>query len=166
MKEYDVIIIGGGPGGYETALDGANRGLSTLLIEKDKLGGTCLNCGCIPTKSYNAIASLIDRMNNSDVMGINASYTLDFAKAHEYKNEVVATLRAAGVYTRADLRDEKVNYKIRELSLAKTPIIAVVGDKEMADKTVTLRRFGSDKQETIALSDFVEQMRDAIKMPL
>ena len=87
-------------------------------------------------------------------------------KQADYANEVVATLRAAGIYTRADLRDEKVNYKIRELSLAKTPIIAVVGDKEMADKTVTLRRFGSDKQETIALSDFVEQMRDAIKMPL
>ena len=87
-------------------------------------------------------------------------------KQAEYANEVVATLRAAGVYTRADLRDEKVNYKIRELSLAKTPIIAVVGDKEMADKTVTLRRFGSDKQETVALSDFVAQMKDAIKMPL
>ena len=87
-------------------------------------------------------------------------------KQGDYANEVVANLRAAGVYTRADLRDEKVNYKIRELSLAKTPIIAVVGDKEMADKTVTLRRFGSEKQETIALDDFVSQMRDAIKMPL
>ena len=87
-------------------------------------------------------------------------------KQGDYANEVVASLRAAGVYTRADLRDEKVNYKIRELSLAKTPIIAVVGDKEMADKTVTLRRFGSEKQETIALDDFVSQMRDAIKMPL
>jgi len=87
-------------------------------------------------------------------------------KQGDYANEVVAALRGAGVYTRADLRDEKVNYKIRELSLAKTPIIAVVGDKEMADKTVTLRRFGSEKQETIALSDFVAQMADAIKMPL
>ena len=87
-------------------------------------------------------------------------------KQGDYANEVVSALRAAGVYTRADLRDEKVNYKIRELSLAKTPIIAVVGDKEMADKTVTLRRFGSEKQETIALDDFVSQMRDAIKMPL
>ena len=87
-------------------------------------------------------------------------------KQGDYANEVVAALRAAGVYTRADLRDEKVNYKIRELSLAKTPIIAVVGDKEMADKTVTLRRFGSEKQETVALADFVEQMKNAIKMPL
>ena len=87
-------------------------------------------------------------------------------KQAEYANEVVAQLRSAGVYTRADLRDEKVNYKIRELSLAKTPIIAVVGDKEMADKTVTLRRFGSSDQETMALSDFIAQMKDAIKMPL
>jgi len=87
-------------------------------------------------------------------------------KQADYANEVVAALRAAGVYCRADLRDEKVNYKIRELSLAKTPIIAVVGDKEMADKSVTLRHFGSEKQETVALDDFVEQMKNAIKMPL
>ncbi len=87
-------------------------------------------------------------------------------KQRDYANEVVASLRAAGVYARADLRDEKVNYKIRELSLAKTPIIAVVGDKESADKSVTLRYFGSDKQETVALSKFIEDMEKAIKMPL
>lgn len=86
-------------------------------------------------------------------------------KQRDYAQAVVSALRAAGVYTRADLRDEKVNYKIRELSLAKTPIIAIVGDKEMADKTVTLRRLGVDGQETIALSEFVSQMADAIKLP-
>ena len=79
---------------------------------------------------------------------------------------MVASLRAAGVYCRADLRDEKVNYKIRELSLAKTPIIAVVGDKEAADKSVTLRRLGIEKQETKSLDAFVAELRDAIKMPL
>ncbi len=87
-------------------------------------------------------------------------------KQADYANEVVAALRAAGVYCRADLRDEKVNYKIRELSLAKTPIIAVVGDKEAADKAVTLRRLGVAKQETISLADFVAEMADAIKLPL
>lgn len=86
-------------------------------------------------------------------------------KQRDYAQEIVSALRGVGVYTRADLRDEKVNYKIRELSLAKTPIIAVVGDKEMADKTVTLRRLGVDGQETIALSEFVSQMADAIKLP-
>jgi threonyl-tRNA synthetase len=87
-------------------------------------------------------------------------------KQADYANEVVAALRAAGVYCRADLRDEKVNYKIRELSLAKTPIIAVVGDKEMADKNVTLRYLGREGQEVKSLSEFVAQMADAIKMPL
>ena len=87
-------------------------------------------------------------------------------KYREYAESVVADLHDAGVYTRADLRDEKVNYKVRELSLAKTPIIAVVGEKEANDKTVTLRKLGIEKQEVVALADFVEQMRNAVKLPL
>ena len=86
-------------------------------------------------------------------------------KVSEYATMVADELRNAGVWARADLRDEKVNYKIRELSLAKTPIIAVVGEKEAADKTVTLRRLGTDKQETMPLSEFIAQMTDAVKMP-
>jgi len=86
-------------------------------------------------------------------------------KYREYADSVVADLRDAGVYARADLRDEKVNYKVRELSLAKTPIIAVVGEKEQADKTVTLRRLGVDAQEVVGLAEFVDQMKNAVKMP-
>ncbi len=86
-------------------------------------------------------------------------------KVSEYATMIADELRNAGVWARADLRDEKVNYKIRELSLAKTPIIAVVGEKEAADKTVTLRRLGVDKQETMPLSEFIAQMVDAVKMP-
>jgi threonyl-tRNA synthetase len=87
-------------------------------------------------------------------------------KHADYANEVVEMLRNAGVNARADLRDEKVNYKIRELSLAKTPIIAVVGEKEMADRNVTLRRLGVEKQESMPLDAFVEMMKDSVKMPL
>ncbi len=87
-------------------------------------------------------------------------------KFKDYAMEVVNSLRSNGVYARADLRDEKVNYKIRELSLAKTPIIAVVGESEVAGKNVTLRRLGVEKQETISLVDFVEQMKDAVKLPM
>jgi threonyl-tRNA synthetase len=86
-------------------------------------------------------------------------------KYDDYAIEVKNALRADGVHARADLRAEKVNYKIRELSLAKTPIIAVVGEKEAADKTITIRRLGIEKQETIALADFVAQMKDAVKLP-
>lgn len=86
-------------------------------------------------------------------------------KQKDYAEQIVALLRAAGVHARADLRDEKVNYKIRELSLAKTPIIAVVGDKEAAARTVALRRLGTDSQEIVALDEFVAQMKNAVKMP-
>ena len=87
-------------------------------------------------------------------------------KYREYAESVVADLRAAGIYARADLRDEKVNYKVRELSMAKTPIIAVVGEKESTDKTVTLRKLGVEKQEVVPLSEFVANMQNAVKLPL
>ena len=86
-------------------------------------------------------------------------------KFRDYAVEIADRLRDAGVYARTDLRDEKVNYKIRELSLAKTPIIAVVGEKEMENKTVTLRRLGRDGQETVPVDEFIDQMVVAVKMP-
>jgi len=86
-------------------------------------------------------------------------------KYKDYAEQVVAELRNVGVCARADLRDEKVNYKVRELSLSKTPIIAVVGEKEMNDKTVTLRYLGKEGQEIKPLSEFVEFMKDAVKLP-
>ena len=86
-------------------------------------------------------------------------------KYNDYAKLIVEQLRNVGVNARADIRSEKVNYKIRELSLAKTPIIAIVGEKEVQDKTVTLRRLGIEKQETKKLTDFVLDMEQAIKMP-
>ena len=87
-------------------------------------------------------------------------------KYKDYANEVVKSLNSIGVYARADLRDEKVNYKVRELSLSKTPIIAVVGEKEMNEKTVALRYLGKEGQEVKSLSEFLEYMQNAVKMPL
>ena len=87
-------------------------------------------------------------------------------KYKDYAERVVKQLRENGVYARADLRDEKVNYKVRELSLSKTPIIAVVGEKEMENESVTLRYLGVDKQEVKSLSEFIAYMKDAVKLPL
>ena len=87
-------------------------------------------------------------------------------KFKDYAIEVVSLLRDAGVNARADLRDEKVNYKIRELSLAKTPIIAVVGEKETAARTVAIRKLGSERQEIIPLDEFIGQMKNDVKMPM
>ncbi len=83
----------------------------------------------------------------------------------DYANEVAMTLKKAGLSAITDLRNEKINYKIREHSVSKTPIIAVVGAKEKENRTVTVRRIGSDKQEVFALDDLVKLLVDEAKMP-
>ena len=65
-----------------------------------------------------------------------------------------------------DLRNEKINYKVREYSLAKVPFIIVCGKKEVADNTVTVRRLGSDKQEVMKREELIKNMIDLNKLPL
>jgi threonyl-tRNA synthetase len=83
----------------------------------------------------------------------------------DYAEEVVKTLRKAGLNAKSDLRNEKINYKIREHSVAKIPVIAVVGAKEQENKTVTIRRLGSEKQEQMSLDDFVKSLLAEAAMP-
>ena len=66
-----IGIIGSGPGGYVAAIKGAQLGAEIFLIEKDKLGGTCLNKGCIPTKTYYNSATIVSNLKKSDNQGIN-----------------------------------------------------------------------------------------------
>ncbi len=83
----------------------------------------------------------------------------------DYAQEVADVLHKAGIYAKTDLRNEKITYKIREHSVAKIPVIAVVGAKEKENKTVTIRRIGSDKQEVIQLDEFIKAMVEEAKMP-
>ena len=79
--------------------------------------------------------------------------------ADDYANEVVTTLKAAGLRAEADLRNEKINYKVREHSLAKVPLLLVVGKREAEEGTVALRRLGSDEhQKMMGLDDAVAMM--------
>ena len=82
-----------------------------------------------------------------------------------YAEEVAAAMRKAGLLVKTDLRNEKINYKIREHSVAKIPAIAVVGAKEKENRTVTVRRIGSDKQETFAQDDLIKSLAEEAKMP-
>ncbi len=82
-----------------------------------------------------------------------------------YAEEVAAKLRAAGLYAKTDLRNEKITYKIREHSVAKIPVIAVVGAKEKENGTVTVRRLGSEKQEVMKLDDFIKALQAEATMP-
>ena len=90
---YDIAIIGAGPGGYHAAIRAAQFGAKVALIEKDKLGGTCLNLGCIPTKALYASVHSIERIKDFDDFGIEIEdYKLSFRKAVERKNRVVEEL--------------------------------------------------------------------------
>lgn len=83
----------------------------------------------------------------------------------DYAREVADMLSYAGLSAKTDLRNEKINYKVREHSHAKIPVIAVVGAKEKADRTVTVRRLGSEKQTVMKLDEFVSSLVEEAKMP-
>ena len=71
---YDVVILGGGSGGYACALRASQLGLSVVLIEADKVGGTCLHRGCIPTKALLHASEVADSARHSSEFGINATF--------------------------------------------------------------------------------------------
>ena len=89
----DVVIIGGGPGGYVAGPILASRGLSVSCVELEVLGGTCLKWGCMPTKSLASVSSCIDKINNAEKYGIaTGSWKLDFGKAVERTKDHVNKL--------------------------------------------------------------------------
>ena len=93
-NEYDIIIIGAGPGGYETAAGAAARGMKTLLVERDSLGGTCLNRGCIPTKCLCAGAEKLFEIKHAAEFGISATVAgCDYAAAVNRAETVIDELR-------------------------------------------------------------------------
>lgn len=108
MEKSDLIIIGAGPGGYETAVEGAALGKKVTLIERDQPGGTCLNRGCIPTKTLCRSAEVAMTLAEAGEYGFaDVSSSLDFAKVMERKDKVVGELRE-GVKTL--LKDVNVVY--------------------------------------------------------
>ena len=91
---FDIIIIGAGPGGYETAADAAAHGLNVAIVERDQMGGTCLNRGCIPTKALCRNAEVINLMREAEVWGVKTSeLAFDYAPVFERKEAVVKQLR-------------------------------------------------------------------------
>ena len=92
-KPVDVLVLGGGPGGYVAAIRAAQLGASVILAEQDKLGGTCLNRGCIPTKALLHSGEYADMAEAAAQAGVKLRYEgIDLAKLMQYKNRVVEQL--------------------------------------------------------------------------
>ena len=126
-----LIIIGAGPGGYETALLAAKKGVDVTLIEAGPVGGTCLNEGCIPTKSFCKNAEFFENLLDADVYGIDdLAYTFDFKMVVERKNRIVQQLRE-GVETL--LKNPKINLVKGTARFVDDHTVEVSGEKYSAD---------------------------------
>jgi dihydrolipoamide dehydrogenase len=97
MKEtlvYDLIVIGGGPGGYEAAARAGELGKKTLLIEADSLGGTCLHAGCIPTKAWLKAARVYRAAQTAPWLMNAENVRLDFAALNRWRRQIIEKLTA------------------------------------------------------------------------
>jgi len=131
----DVVILGGGSGGYAAALRAAQVGLSVTLIEKDKLGGTCLHRGCIPTKALLHAGEIADQTRESEQFGIKAELVgIDMAGVNAYKDGVVSRLYKGlqGLVSAA-----KINYVEAEGKLV-GPLTVEAGGQQYTGKAVVL----------------------------
>ncbi|MDO5417413.1 MAG: dihydrolipoyl dehydrogenase [Lachnospiraceae bacterium] len=93
-KQYDLVIVGAGPGGYTAALEAADLGMKVAVVEERELGGVCVNRGCIPTKALLYASGLFSQMQSSDEFGIfTDQVTFDYGKMQKYKDKSVCIYR-------------------------------------------------------------------------
>lgn len=119
-QQFDLGIIGGGPAGYTAAFHARIKGLSVVLFEKDKVGGVCLNRGCIPTKAILHSAELYEEMKSAQDLGIiTENLSFDYAKVVEHKDKVVEKLR-----------------KTLELSLKNAGVVVVNAEASISDSPI------------------------------
>jgi dihydrolipoamide dehydrogenase len=146
-ERFDVAIIGAGSGGYVAAIRAAQLGLRTAVIEKDKVGGVCLHCGCIPTKALLQTAALLDALHHADRMGVRVGPPeLDWAVANRRKQQVVDRLTKGIQFL---LRKNKVTTIAGRGRIAGRGTVAITGgdgDRELAADTIIVATGSSPRQ--------------------
>ena len=130
MENHDVVILGSGPGGYVTAIRASQLGFNTAIIEKESLGGICLNWGCIPTKALLKSAEVYEYLNHAESYGIEVeNFSKNFEKVIERSRNVAGTM------------SKGVNFLMKK---NKIKVYTGFGKLE-ADKTITVT---NDEQKT------------------
>lgn len=137
MTSYELIVVGGGPGGYVAALHAASLGQKTALVEPDFLGGTCLNRGCIPSKTLLKHAEVIESIEKAKSWGIETGeLTLSFDKMKQRKNDVIERLRGGIAFL---LKQGKIDVFNGYGTVKKSGVVHVKtadGVKELAAKSI------------------------------
>ena len=137
MSEIDVVIIGGGPGGYVAAIKAAHLGLKALLVEKDKLGGVCLNWGCIPTKALVSTAELLNHLQRAGEFGIQVKdYSFDFPAIMKRKDMITRRLSSGVEQLMKANQVRVIRGEGQIIEPGKVEITATAGEKERI-KTIT-----------------------------
>lgn len=132
---YDIVVLGGGSGGYSCALRAAQLGLSVALVEQDKLGGTCLHRGCIPTKALLHAAEVADSTRASAAFGVRATLEgIDMPAVHRYKDTVVGRLHKG---LQGLVKGAQITYVEGRGRLVSADTVAV-GDRRITGRHVVL----------------------------
>jgi dihydrolipoamide dehydrogenase len=132
--KYDFAVIGAGPAGYVAAKKAAGSGLKTLLVEKSKLGGVCLNEGCVPSKTLLQAAKTYHHAKHGSIFGVEVEgLSFDFPKAHAHKNQVMDKMRngIAGL-----MKKHKVDVVEGEATLLPGLAISINGETHEADNVL------------------------------
>ncbi|MFT4604421.1 MAG: dihydrolipoamide dehydrogenase [Rhodothermales bacterium] len=132
-SSYDVVVIGTGPGGYESAIRGAQLGLKVAVVERNKLGGVCLNVGCIPTKALLKSAEMMDHGRHLETYGLAGKVEADFGKVIDRSRGVANKMNKGVTFL---MKKNKIDVIMGDATLAGNGKIDIVPSTDMDGKNV------------------------------
>ncbi len=138
-READVVVIGGGPGGYVCAIRSAQLGLRTVLVERDQLGGICVAYGCIPSKALISMAKLYERAKDGAKFGIVADgIRVDLAALQKWKSEVVSTLENGVAALCRGNKVEVIEGTAEVINAKRVKVMTSGGTEEIVTKNIVI----------------------------